>query len=181
MARMKHSQVAKKVAKKITGFSTPLGGLNWQIPEDNTSNEIRRLLTFLEDRRLFHIVDDKAYEVRSGHLRRPQYVTDSVLKVRDEITECMKSMEFPKRTQDSLEQMRRACRTYLASPSIGAAGRQMGRGGRMSISEAVGRFRTAMGIEIAKLCADYAIDVEEELTPLVSYALKHTPDISQLP
>jgi hypothetical protein len=52
---------------------------------------------------------------------------------------------------------------------------------RMSISEAIGRFRTAMGIEIAKLCADYAIDLEEELTPLVSYALKHTPDISQLP
>ena len=80
MARMTHSQLAKKLAKRVTGFSTPLGGVSWQIPEDNTSNEIRRLLTFLEDRRIFHIVDEKAYILTGKHIRHPHYVTDSYSK-----------------------------------------------------------------------------------------------------
>ncbi len=170
MARMKHSQVAKKLAKKVTGFSTPLGGVSWQIPEDNTANEIRKLLTFVEDRRIFHIVDDKVREVKGAHTRRPQYVSDSVLQVREKITECLQSMEFPKRTQQSLDRMRGACREFLESPQFGPPTLRTG-----ELTEAVGRFRTTMGIEIAKLCTDYQIDVEEALVPLVNYGLKHTP------
>ena len=159
MARMTHSQLAKKLAKRVTGFSTPLGGVSWQIPEDNTSNEIRRLLTFLEDRRIFHIVDEKAYILTGKHIRHPHYVTDSIQQIRIKITECLGSMQFPERTHKSLEAMRGACREFLestitrhqksTSPSRGR--------GPVSLSEAVGRFRTTMGIEIAKLCADYGL------------------------
>ena len=183
MARMTHSQLAKKLAKRVTGFSTPLGGVSWQIPEDNTSNEIRRLLTFIEDRRIFHIVEDKIRAVRGSHIKRPQYVSDSVQQVRNQITECLKSMQFPERTHKSLEAMRGACREFLDSPMIRDTVSTLPSRGRepVSMSEAVGRFRTKMGIEIAKLCADYEIDVEEALVPLVNYGLKHKPVEPQQP
>ena len=177
MARMSHSEVVKRISKKITGFSTPFGGVNWDAPKQHAADEIRKLLVFLEDRRIFHIVDANSWEIGRGsgsHLTRPEWVTESVNKVREQITECLKSMQFEPETQQSLETMRRACREYLEkSPSTRPARTPLSPGLQKMLSRPIVRFRTAMGIEIAKLCAKYGIDVEEELVPLVKYGIKY--------
>jgi hypothetical protein len=116
MAKMLHSEVAKQIGKRITGFSTPIGGISWDMPKQSITDEVRKLLVFLEDRRIFHIVDEKVREIKGAHTKRPDWVAESINKIRDEITECLKSTHFDDDTQQSLDRMRRACRTFLDSP-----------------------------------------------------------------
>jgi hypothetical protein len=167
MASMKHSQLMKK-ANRVSGFSTPFGGVSWE-PKQDEAEEIRKLLAFIEDRRVFHITDERNIEITTGsHKMQPKYVVDSIQKIREEITGSLRSMSFSAVTRGCLERMRAACRQYLDTnyvivPTLVRLIEKR--------AKTIGEFRAAMGIEIARLCALHQLDVEEDLVPLVNYGL----------
>ena len=89
----------KKVALRITGFSTPIFGVSWNPPEDKREI-VRRLVTFLEDRRVLY----QPYEVEYG-----PWVTTSVLEIRQELTETLKKCPEDPALIEPLRAMRAAC------------------------------------------------------------------------
>jgi len=63
----------KSIANRLTGISTPIGGISWTPPVDER-DKAKRLLTFLEDRRaLYH-----PYNMEIG-----DYVVESILEIRE--------------------------------------------------------------------------------------------------
>ena len=46
-----------EIANRLTGISTPLGGVSWQ-PNDLEVSAARRVIAFLEDRRVLYAPDE---------------------------------------------------------------------------------------------------------------------------
>ena len=67
----------KELAKRLTGISTPIGGLSWTPPVDER-DVAKQLLVFLEDRRALYM---------PYNLEVSPYVVDSVLEIRQRLTE----------------------------------------------------------------------------------------------
>ncbi|UCI24126.1 DUF6650 family protein [Mesorhizobium sp. B2-8-5] len=63
----KSSKVTAATARKVTGFSTPLGGIQWSDPGLGESEIVRRFLMFLEDRRVLYNPFDMETEAEVGH------------------------------------------------------------------------------------------------------------------
>ena len=68
-----------KIAKSLTGFSTPFFGVSWNPPETDRE-KARKLIIFLEDRRvLFYPYD----------MEIPFQVNESILEIRRYLTEVL--------------------------------------------------------------------------------------------
>ena len=81
----------KKVAKSLTGFSTPFFGVSWNPPETDR-NVVRKLITFLEDRRALY---------NPYNIEMPIFVDQSLLEIRKELTKILQevsSTNFLKRS-----------------------------------------------------------------------------------
>jgi hypothetical protein len=91
------------IPRRITGFSSPVFGLNWQVPQDDRAT-VRRLLIFLEDRRaLFDLYDREVQEA----------VTASVQVIRREITTTLQALNEGAEASMWLQGMQAACRRFL--------------------------------------------------------------------
>jgi len=73
----------KRIAKSLTGFSTPVFGISWQPPESDREI-VRKLMTFFEDRRALY----NPYDIEM-----PEYVTQSILGIRKELTKTLQTLE----------------------------------------------------------------------------------------
>jgi len=67
----------KEIVSRITGFSFPLFGVSWN-PSKPEIEVARKVITFLEDRRVLFIV----YELES-----PSHCAESIVKIREFLTE----------------------------------------------------------------------------------------------
>lgn len=65
-----------EIAKRITGFSIPIFGIQWNPPESEREI-VRQTFIFLEDRRALY--NDFAHEI-------DHEVTESILSIRNELT-----------------------------------------------------------------------------------------------
>ena len=61
-----------EIANRLTGISTPLVGVSWQ-PTDLEVSAARRVIAFLEDRRVLYAPDE---------LEVPEHCVQSVLEIR---------------------------------------------------------------------------------------------------
>ncbi len=50
----KGGKVTAETARRITGISTPFGGISWSDPGPGDGETVRRFLVFLEDRRVLY-------------------------------------------------------------------------------------------------------------------------------
>jgi len=50
----KGGRVTADTARRVTGISTPFGGLQWADPGPSDTEIVRRFLLFLEDRRVLY-------------------------------------------------------------------------------------------------------------------------------
>lgn len=155
-----------EIAGRITGFSTPLFGVQWTAPQ--LDREVaREVIVFLEDRRVLY----SPYEVEM-----PDHVVSSVFEIRHFLTECLRRGGIATELSDSLRAMRTACRRFIE-----ATGQQRGPdlyvpttrdiidGGSMSwiFNQAFGELRAAFGLHIAQLAVRYGIDVDEPLASIL--------------
>ncbi len=149
----------KKIAKSLTGISTPVFGFSWNPPE--TEREIvRKLLVFLEDRRALYNPFD---------IEMPEYVDRSIIEVRRELTKILKTLDENAEISQHIRAMRTACRKFLNQITPHNRHRYYGYD-NAEFFAALGELRAIFGIHIAQLCVKYGIDIEQELASILPMA-----------
>jgi hypothetical protein len=151
MMRIKY----KKLAKSLTGFSTPIFGLSWHPPE--TDREIvRKLITFLEDRRVLYNPYD---------LENPRWVNLSLVEIRAELTSLLSRIGDNPDITPHFKAMRAACRKYL--DELSSRSRPRYHYGEFRTWTALGELRATFGIHVGLLATKYGIDIEKELASIL--------------
>ena len=157
--------MARSLAHRLTGFSIPIFGVQWNPPADE-QDIVRRLLRALEDRRVLYV---------PYHLEVPNEVTTSVLRIRDILTATSQELPNGSAAVGSVRAMRAACRRFLDEPRVEY--RNLHPHFRSSwetrdefgpgFFTALGELRATFGTHIAALACQYGIDVEEELAEIL--------------
>ena len=95
---------------RLTGFSTPFFGVSWKPPEPQRE-VVRRLLSFLEDRRVLF---------NPYFLEVEWQVEQSVIEIRRRLTETLDELSENSPAEASVRAMRAACRRFLDEPHLDA-------------------------------------------------------------
>lgn len=147
--------------KKITGISTPIFGISWE-PQESTRESVRQLLVFLEDRRILHVKStSELFRWKASHIRHQEWALTSVLEVRSRLTKTLEETEFPVEARSYLEDMRKACRFLLSQHVLFNKDQNI----------PIGVLRKVFGRSIGKLCIMYGLDIDNELSKLVSFSM----------
>jgi len=144
------------LVKHITGFSTPIFGVSWSPPEPER-DKIQKLIVFLEDRRALY---------NPYNMETVRWADESVLKIREELTDRLQQLSEGSKAAPSLRAMRAACRQYLDKlelvkklHSYRGSIKKLGIENLedvyrdLNFESSLGELRTIFGIHIAKLCA----------------------------
>ena len=150
-------RVTAAKARRVTGISTPFGGMQWSDPGPSDTETVRQFMLFLEDRRVLF---------NAMNLEVPEQVDRSINEIRKQCTTTMQSL---------------AAKAFAVLPirAIRAAGqrfhddrneefrffdrREFGHGASPGFFTALGAYRAAVGYHIAVLAAHYDIAVEGDL------------------
>lgn len=149
-----------KIARRITGFSTPIGGLSWTSPAAERDT-VRGFLTFLEDRRALY---------QPNNLEVESDVHHSVQAIRQACTDGLTTLDEKSHAVGPIRAIRAACRRFLDEPQadfrnlMGGLGRF---GDRAGFFTALGELRAAVGAQIAILAVVYKIELEAELASIL--------------
>jgi hypothetical protein len=149
----------KEILSRLTGFSTPVFGASWNPPEADVT-VARRVITFLEDRRVFYNPYD---------MEMPSHCADSIVETRKFLTETIGHLKETSKLAPHLRAIRAACREFL--DSTGQAGHSRGGRGRyhgpFDMFQALGQLRATSGIRIAAIAVMYGLPVEGELAEIL--------------
>ena len=157
MAKQKRFVAYSDMAKRLTGFSTPVFGVSWT-PSVNERDVVRRLMVFLEDRRVLYA--DRFMEYGP-------WVDQSIQEIRQELTDLLKARPDDDFLGSSLRGMRAACRKYL--DAVGAPALKERRPWCLEQEPwlALGELRSVFGVHLARLGVAYGVDIEGDLTALL--------------
>lgn len=146
----------KQLAMRLTGISTPIGGISWNPPVDE-SDVAKQLLVFLEDRRALYM----PYDMEVG-----PYVMDSIIEIRQRLTKDLEKVSRSSVLGESIAAMRASCRKFLTDTQDGS--RRMHHW-RMEghIWHALGELRAICGLHIARIACAYDLEIEEQLSPIL--------------
>jgi len=144
------------IARRITGISTPVFGVSWNPPEDKREN-VRRLVAFLEDRRALYA----DFPVEYG-----PWVETSVLEMRAELTDVLKTCSADEELAGPIRAMRAACRKFLDEMGHPGHFRRMIYPHEAAMWHSLGEMRAIFGLHLARLCSAYGVDVEPELASI---------------
>jgi hypothetical protein len=153
----KSGKVTADTARRITGISTPLGGISWGDPGPDDGETVRRFLVFLEDRRV--LFNAMQLEVISQ-------VHRSINDIREECTKTLQALPPKAFAVRPLRAIREAGRRFHDDENEQfhyfdhGGGRREGSPGFFS---ALGAYRATVGQQVALLSAHYDIDIEGDL------------------
>ena len=160
-----HLMNIAQILNRLTGFSTPIGGLSWQ--SATLDVEVARgVLIFLEDRRVLY----DPFEVQV-----PEHCVESVLQIRQFLTTVLADQGIGSELAGHLRAMRAACRAFLyrfSSPadiSFGDINEDWWL--NQELGQALGALRTVFGFQLAQIAARYSLDVDEPLSYTIHSAL----------
>ena len=128
----------------------------------------RKVITFLEDRRVLYVV----YE-----LETPQHCVDSIIKIREFLTNVLFDVDANSELGNVLRGMRGSCRTFLnevqnayySQNGGNLALNNLGLGGEIHFFNAMGVLRGVMGILIAKILVMHGLDCESDLLSIIPF------------
>jgi hypothetical protein len=151
-----------EIASRLTGISTPLGGVSWQSSKPEVS-AARRVIAFLEDRRVLYSPEE---------MEDTSHCVHSVIEIRHFLTDEIGKLDGGSAFSESLRAMRAACRKFLNR--VGADGREgtlyarhRGGWGSWTFYSALGEMRGTFGIHLARIAAQFKIDVEDKLASIL--------------
>lgn len=150
-----------EIAKRLTGISTPIFGVSWQ-PSDSERTVARRVIAQLEDRRVLFVASE---------MEIPEHCVRSVLEIRQQLTAAIAAVGEGSELSSALRAMRAACRKFLASvhsdERIIQFGASRGHYASWHFNGAVGELRGVFGIHLAKIAAQFGLDIEDELASIL--------------
>jgi hypothetical protein len=158
----------KEVRRRLTGFSLPVvgGGASWTTTEGAKASA-RRVLTFLEDRR---VLFNPYWAEQAGEC------VASVLELRRMLTAEIGDLGDDDELMPHLQTMRAACRQFLdlvnsSTENLGHREPWVGYR-RLDDQEyplvvALGELRSAMGIQVGLVAAAFGLDVPDTLVSIL--------------
>jgi len=151
-----------EIANRLTGISTPLGGASWQ-PAELEIGAARRVITFLEDRRVLYVAHE---------LEVPAHCVHSVIEIRHFLSDELGKLDNGSDFAASLRAMRAACRKFLER--VGTDGREViyhandrGHYASWTLYSALGELRGTFGVHLAKIAAQFKLNVEDGLASIL--------------
>ena len=161
MSRPLHPRLSlADLARRVTGFSTPIFGLSWDPPAAERDT-VRALLTFLEDRRVLY--QPYQLEVEGD-------VEHSVHAIRQQCTQSLANLNEQSQAAGAIRAIRAVCRRFLDEPRpefrslSGNLGRHRGHAGFFT---ALGELRATVGSQIGVLALLHRIELEAELASIL--------------
>jgi hypothetical protein len=149
------------IARRITGFSTPIFGVSWTPPAAE-HDAVRVFLTFLEDRRVLF----NPYQ-----LEVEWQVMESIQKLREQCNQTIAALPDRSPALAPLRGIRAACRKFLDEPhsDFPHMGFHMRRGSPdgPGFFTALGEFRATVGVHVGNLAVTYQIELEPELASIL--------------
>jgi len=154
----------KEIISRLTGFTTPIFGVSWNLPVADIT-VARRVMSFLEDRRAFY---------NPYHMEVEYQCIDSVLKTRKFLTETIGGLSDKSELASHLRAVRAACREFVdavGEPGHPRRGRRFHGTFEVEFFQALGQLRAVAGIHIGDIAVMYGLSVEgslaETLPPVV--------------
>jgi hypothetical protein len=146
------------LARRLTGISTPVIGISWQ-PEPSETDAARRVLVFLEDRRVLY---------EPSELEVPEHCVESVLRIREYLTKELGDLDGDSPLGSNLRAIRAACRKFLRMvdghrPRLYPPGAYQ----RWVFDSALGELRGVVGVHVALIAERYGIEVDTDLSRIL--------------
>lgn len=157
----KAGRVTAETARRITGISLPIGGIQWADPGPSERARVRDFLLVLEDRRALY--NPMQLEVRGD-------VEWSLRELRKDCTTALRSLDEGAFAVSAVRAIREACRRFHddAQLQFRLFYHQDGRlEADAGFFVALGALRATIGHQIALLAAHYDIDVESDLASIM--------------
>jgi hypothetical protein len=136
--------------------------VSWQ-PTDLEVSAARRVITYLEDRRVLYAPDE---------LEVPSYCVKSVLEIRHFLSGELGKLDKRSEFAASLRAVRAACRKFMER--VGTDGHegilnahQHGHWASWTFYSALGEMRGTFGVHLAKIAAEFRLDVEDRLAAIL--------------
>ena len=162
--RIKRAKVqSRSLASRLAGVSILGFGASWKAPEPERV-VVRDVITELEDKRALH--SQAVWE-------EPQHVVQSILKLREVMTNGLKGVGDNSPANDAFRIMRATCRDFLTLTSTKRIGDKPGMlrpDGTWELEEffiGLGRLRSVFGQQLAVLSYLYGVDIEEQLAAIL--------------
>lgn len=157
---MKPRLLFQDLASTITGFSTPVFGIQWTPPK--REKEIAKsVVTFLEDRRVLY---------NSTELEVPLHCISSVIEIRHFLTEKINELDKSSELDKNLRAMRAACRKFLDYSQKHDDGQfpyTYGSYHSRVFGSYLGEMRGVFGFCLSQIVLSYGIDVEASLASIL--------------
>lgn len=151
----------KEIASRLTGFSVPIFGISWEPPEPEIK-AARRVVAFLEDRRVLF---------SPSEMEVPDHCVQSVLEIRHFLTSELGHLDTSSELAQSLRGMRAASRKFLdevgKDKDVVRYGGHKGHWASWVFNGALGEMRGVFGLHIAKVAAQYGLDIEDDLAKIL--------------
>lgn len=159
----------KEIVNRISGFSIPVFGVQW-IPIEPEITKARRIITFLEDRRVLYAPSE---------MEVPEHCVHSVLEIRKFLTAELGNLDSNTELAKNLRAMRAASRKFLhevtenADREIIIYARHHGHWASWKFYGDLGLMRGVFGLHIALIASSYGLDVEDELASILPDVDEH--------
>jgi hypothetical protein len=155
----------KELLSRLSGISTPVFGVSWT-PTETEVRASRRILTFLEERRVLYNPTD---------LEHPAHCIDSVLSIREFLTDELGKTDQDSKLADNLQAMRAACRKFIdsldgsgqANDYIGVPFRTPHAYRDWVFYTAIGDLRSIIGLHVALIAVRNGLRVDKDLASIV--------------
>lgn len=141
----------RELANRLTGISTPIGGISWKPPVDER-DKAQSLLLYLADQRALHYPYDK--QIGS-------FVVQSILDTRERLTGDIEDLSVDSTLRQILRGMQAACRKFLDENQSPSAG--YGWPYEAQLYCTLGELRALFGIHIARIACAYDLEVDARL------------------
>ena len=153
----------KEIALKITGFSTPVFGIQWE-PPNNEREIAKSVVTYLEDRRVLY---------NPGEMELPRHCISSVLEIRHFLTEKMNDLDQNSELTKNLRTMRTACRKFLDSAQrLDVQHFSHGSYHSWVFYSSLGEMRGIFGMCLSQILLSYGLDIEKDLATILPASYK---------
>jgi len=151
----------KEIAKRLTGFSSPIFGVSWN-PSESETSVAKRVISELEDRRVLY---------NPSEMEVPDHCVHSVIEIRRMLSSELGAIDTDSALSKSLKAMRAACRKFLDTVGVDERivrfGAHAGHFASWQFNGAIGELRGVFGVHLAQIAAQHGLDVEDDLASIL--------------